>query len=187
MKKATQRTRLLRQLSQVGRDEQRAASFSVCETIMSLPIYQRAEHLALYYAKDMEIQLDWLWQDACKRGKQCYFPKMLPNHALCFLPADLSTRFLKNKVGVLEPEVDVSQQMSTCDLCVVPLIGFDAQGNRLGRGAGYYDRFLAMLHPRYSVGVGYAFQGCDAIEIDATDYPLNLIVTEQGVICPSIG
>jgi 5-formyltetrahydrofolate cyclo-ligase len=78
------------------------------------------------------------------------------------------------------------------DVVVLPLVGFDRRGNRLGMGAGYYDRALRRRldttrhwrRPRL-VGVAFACQELPAIPVSPWDVPLDLIVTEHGVIVPA--
>lgn len=73
------------------------------------------------------------------------------------------------------------------EVLIVPLVAFDRQGGRLGYGGGFYDRTLAMLRaagPTLAIGFAWAAQEDDAIPLDATDQPLDLIVTEAEVIRP---
>ncbi|MDC9825075.1 5-formyltetrahydrofolate cyclo-ligase [Devosia sp. ZB163] len=68
------------------------------------------------------------------------------------------------------------------DVILMPLLGFDRHGTRLGYGGGYYDRTLASLHKRPRlIGFAFALQEIDQIPRDAHDVPLDAIVTEQGV------
>ncbi len=71
------------------------------------------------------------------------------------------------------------------EIIIVPLLSFDRKGGRLGYGGGFYDRTLEMLRARRgTLAVGFAFAGqeVDAAPLEATDQPLDLIVTEAGVI-----
>ncbi|MET3924092.1 5-formyltetrahydrofolate cyclo-ligase [Devosia sp. 2618] len=68
------------------------------------------------------------------------------------------------------------------DIVIMPLLGFDARGTRLGYGGGYYDRTLAKLKKKpLLVGLAYAVQELDDIPREAHDVPLDAIVTEAGV------
>lgn len=70
---------------------------------------------------------------------------------------------------------------------VLPLLAFDKAGQRLGYGAGHYDRTLAKLralHPVTAIGFAYAAQECDAVPTEPTDQPLDRIVTEIGILTP---
>jgi 5-formyltetrahydrofolate cyclo-ligase len=73
-------------------------------------------------------------------------------------------------------------------LLLVPLLGFDRRGNRLGYGGGFYDRTLAALRaegPVLAIGFAWAAQEDDDLPLEATDQPLDLIVTEAEVITPA--
>jgi 5-formyltetrahydrofolate cyclo-ligase len=73
------------------------------------------------------------------------------------------------------------------EVVIVPLVAFDAAGGRLGYGGGFYDRTLELLRaarPVLAIGFAYTAQQQNALPLEPTDQPLNLIVTEQGVITP---
>ena len=68
---------------------------------------------------------------------------------------------------------------------IVPLVGFDQAGNRLGYGGGFYDRTLEILRakrPTVAIGFAYAAQELDELPVETTDQPLDMIVTERGVL-----
>lgn len=75
------------------------------------------------------------------------------------------------------------------EVLIVPLVGFDARGFRLGYGGGFYDRTLEALragHPTVAIGFAFAAQELPEVPIESTDQPLDLIVTETGLIRPSL-
>jgi 5-formyltetrahydrofolate cyclo-ligase len=81
--------------------------------------------------------------------------------------------------GTLAPS-ELAPQVEP-DVILMPLLGFDARGTRLGYGGGYYDRTLEKLSKRPRlVGVAFAVQELDHIPREAHDVPLDVIVTEQG-------
>jgi 5-formyltetrahydrofolate cyclo-ligase len=84
--------------------------------------------------------------------------------------------------GALVPEVD---DFLDPEILVVPLVAFTRAGGRLGYGGGFYDRTLAGLRARrgtLAIGFAYAAQQADALPLEATDQPLDMIVTEAEVI-----
>ncbi|MEP1518662.1 5-formyltetrahydrofolate cyclo-ligase [Ascidiaceihabitans sp.] len=84
--------------------------------------------------------------------------------------------------GAQIPEVD---DFFEPEIVIVPLVAFDAQGGRLGYGGGFYDRTLELLRgKRATLAIGFAFaaQQADSLPLEATDQPLDMIVTENGVI-----
>ncbi|MFO8125720.1 5-formyltetrahydrofolate cyclo-ligase [Yoonia sp.] len=75
----------------------------------------------------------------------------------------------------------------TPQIVIVPLVAFDRKGGRLGYGGGFYDRTLEKLRaaqPTLAIGFAYAAQEDKNLPLETTDQPLDLIVTEQGVITP---
>src|SRR5690606_7992459 len=90
-----------------------------------------------------------------------------------------------NRFGILEPnQAAQSIDIQQLDLILLPLVGFDAQGRRLGMGGGYYDRSLAFkkvykkLGPKL-IGLAHAIQQVDALTVDIWDVPLDAIVTDK--------
>jgi len=74
------------------------------------------------------------------------------------------------------------------EILIVPLVAYDAAGNRLGHGGGFYDRTLAALReggrPVLAIGFAWAAQQADILPLEPTDQPLDLIVTECGIHAP---
>ena|SRR3990167_9651096 len=163
---------------------QRDASQKLCSNIEMLTIYQNASHIALYQAIDGEISLTPLWEKAVAAGKTCYMPMIHPNdHRLIFLPTSPHAPQKRNTFNILEPDVSPHKAIALqdIDLMILPLVAFNQQGTRLGRGAGYYDKTLQQAKPQYLLGAAYAFQEHTALVADAWDIPLDLIVTETHV------
>ena len=82
--------------------------------------------------------------------------------------------------GIAEPKADKAELEP--DILLVPLLAFDRHGNRLGYGAGYYDRTLATLPGRFRLGVAYAAQELDEVPAGHYDARLDAVATECGVI-----
>ena len=84
--------------------------------------------------------------------------------------------------GAMIPQVD---DFFEPEILIVPLVAFDARGGRLGYGGGFYDRTLEMLRaarPTLAIGFAYCAQEAEALPLEPTDQPLNMLVTERGVI-----
>ncbi|WP_104492564.1 5-formyltetrahydrofolate cyclo-ligase [Paracoccus denitrificans] len=94
-------------------------------------------------------------------------------------------RLEPGRFGTSHPPAD--SPVLVPEVLIVPLAGFDRAGHRLGYGGGFYDRTLAGLRaqrPVAAIGLAYAVQEIRAIPAEATDQPLDLIVTDRGVIMP---
>jgi len=94
----------------------------------------------------------------------------------------------RNRFGIAEPEGARLASARLLDVVFLPLVGFDRHGVRLGMGGGYYDRAFAfrrlrtVWHAPLLVGIGYASQQVEHIAPAAHDVPLDLVITERGVI-----
>lgn len=103
-------------------------------------------------------------------------------HPLQFAAWTPDTDMVPGAFGALIPAAPVFFEP---EILLVPLLAFNRQGGRLGYGGGFYDRTLEMLRSRRpTLGVGFAFAGQEAedVPLEPTDQPLDLIVTETGVI-----
>lgn len=173
----------MRQLrSKVSQDYIGLASKQICARIETMELYTKANHIALYYAVNNEIDLTLLWHKALEENKQCYFPVLNEKQSLDFLPATPSTPFKKNRFGILEPDIELKEAISpsNLDLVMVPLVAFDVRCTRLGMGAGYYDRTFEG-HTSCLYGVAYQFQRTDFIEPNSWDVPLNAVITQRAL------
>ncbi len=145
--------------------------------------------VAAYCAFDGEPQLDgWLRRH---RG-QVWLPRVLPDNQLAFHHADPLTacshrrmpRIRTNRFGIIESDDPRRRGINSLDALLIPLVGFDARGNRLGMGAGFYDRALAQRRGRRPLAIGVAF-GCqevDSLPVDPWDQPLDYIVTDRALV-----
>ncbi|MGR3813851.1 MAG: 5-formyltetrahydrofolate cyclo-ligase [Cognatishimia activa] len=88
------------------------------------------------------------------------------------------------KDGPFGAKVPVVDDYFEPEILIVPLVGFDARGGRLGYGGGFYDRTLELLRSkRATLAIGFAFDAQEAedLPLEPTDQPLDLMVTETGI------
>jgi 5-formyltetrahydrofolate cyclo-ligase len=104
-----------------------------------------------------------------RRGRPLLFRRWRPGDALA-----------RGPMGTSQPAPEAEELVP--DLLLVPLLAFDARGNRLGYGGGYYDRTLAALAGARRIGCAYACQRLDEVPAGPEDVPLHAVVTEDGVI-----
>ncbi len=92
----------------------------------------------------------------------------------------------QNKYGILEPQNSLFVAASDIDMCLMPLVGFNRQGDRLGMGGGYYDRYFALnkkqKNPTLLAGIAFDFQEDDTIQAESWDVGLDIIFTNKEVI-----
>lgn len=116
--------------------------------------------------------------------RQFFYPVVLSQEEMAFhLVTNPST--LKNGAfGIREPNPQVHPPVTAedLDLILVPALAFDLQGNRLGQGKGYYDRFLKEIPTTPTIGVGYSCQLQHHIPSEAHDRPMTFLATDCGVV-----
>lgn len=164
---------------------QKQAAHGLYRQLSQHPWFRRARHIALYLASDGEISPHLVMQHAMQRGKAVYLPVISrwPQRHMVFQRIDGTTRWRNNRFGLREPVPDASRQrpLWTLDLLCLPLVGFDAQGERLGMGGGFYDRALAAcslpLPPL--LGLAHACQQVERLPQAPWDMPLDAVVTGQ--------
>jgi 5-formyltetrahydrofolate cyclo-ligase len=170
--------------------EARAASaVALSRQIAALPWFLHSWRIAFHLPVKGEIDLGPLMRRASDAGKELYLPVLAPESRLWFVHYRPGDALVPNRYGIDEPRVPPGEPVdpATLDLILVPLVAFDAQGNRLGMGGGYYDRsFAFLLHRGHShkprlLGVAYELQRVERLEPAPWDVRLDAVATEQGV------
>lgn len=191
-----QRRSLRRQLRDARRAlspiQQREASRALARRLGTSMLFLRSRHLALYLANDGEIDPQSLLHKARRLGKHCYLPVISgwPRQRMHFQRLTANTRWHINRFGIREPVPNQRLQVPAwrLQLILLPLVGFDAQGNRLGMGGGFYDRALAWRHVRQRwhgprlVGLAHQCQQVAQLPSQAWDIPLDLIASDCQLI-----
>ena len=156
----------------------------VCEAVVGLDVFKQAKSVMMFLSLPNEIETSPLMLAAFKAGKTVTVPKCdWDNHTM--KPVVIETLNCKvdyGPFGVRNVVCDNAVAIAEVDLMIVPGLGFDNQGQRLGRGAGFYDRFMS--EPVLSAtkcGVGFGFQMIDQIPVDAHDVKLDMLVTDEKV------
>jgi 5-formyltetrahydrofolate cyclo-ligase len=147
------------------------------------------KRVAVYASMRDELDTQPLIDLALKRGCRVFLPRVIRRTGrLDFLETHAEAREIVNHLGIVEPHGTFSVGARWLDLVLMPLVGFDERGVRLGMGGGYYDRTFAFRNthstwrgPRL-VGIAYAFQQLPSITAAAHDVRLDAVVTDQGVI-----
>lgn len=170
--------------------QQRHAADAAARQLFRSPLWLRCRSLALYIANDGELSPDRLQRQARLQGRRVFLPILSPRRrsTLLFGHIDKRTRYRDNRFGIPEPVTRCHAPLWTLSLVLLPLVGFDTQGNRLGMGGGFYDRSLASLarHPRRPllIGMAHECQRVPALPTENWDWPMDGILTDRGLILP---
>lgn len=119
-------------------------------------------------------------------GKKCYLPILIDDKKLQFASYQLGDVLQLNRYKILEPTSSSLFPVQKLDLVLVPLVGFDQEGNRLGRGGGYYDCTFSFLRDKQCkpllLGLGYEQQKIDPLPKNDLDVKLDGVLTEHRLI-----
>ncbi len=162
------------------------ASKKICDTIKALDIYEASDVILGYYSTRNEVCLDTLFNDAIESGRKVYLPKVVSKTEMRFFRYEKAEDLAPGSFGIMEPCTEESFEVKDDDersiLMIVPGVAYDSEGNRLGYGGGYYDRYIEKLTKskvRFrTVMAAYGMQKVDHIPIVATDIRPDMIVSE---------
>ena len=184
MTKAELRARIRPLTAALAPAEQVARSEAACRLLAALPEFTGARSIFLFLSIADEPGTESLIHAALAAGKRVAAPRT-DWPARTMTPIELSSVddvSLADR-GLLEPRGDLVVAIETIDLVIVPGVAFDRFGRRLGRGGGFYDRFLA--HPWLrAVRCGLAFheQLVEEVPAEQHDASIDLLVTDAGVL-----
>jgi len=171
---------------------QKEKSNRIVKQIAQSSLVASANHIAFYspvHGEANPLLLTKL-KNFSDDKKQFYLPILQgDNEPLLFAPFSNQNEFSNNRFSIPEPIVTNDQltKGSDLDLVLMPLLGFDRQGNRLGMGGGFYDRTFAFKDKQNNkpllIGIAYDFQEIVALKAENWDIPLDYIATESELIC----
>jgi 5-formyltetrahydrofolate cyclo-ligase len=167
-------------------DEQRSEkSRRACRNLISTSQFQNASTVMMYLSLPYEADTSEAILHAWQLGKMVAVPKISweQRHMIPVKISSLETGISTIASGLKNPIAGVPVPFEDIDLVVTPALGFDRQGNRLGRGGSYYDRFFANAELKASrCGFAFAEQLLDSIPVKEHDEPVDSLVTDEGVI-----
>ena len=142
--------------------------------------------ILLYQSIDNEPSIEETTELAWKKGIEVYIPKVVSKEEIIINKLRKNSSYSKNKFGIKESNDLETIELDEIDLAVLPLIGIDINGFRLGYGGGYYDRFFnqrsELSRKPFIIGVGYAFQILEVSFAEGHDLKCNSVITEKGVL-----
>ena len=171
------------------------AENSVCENLTNDKIYKEADLILTFMPLKDEMPVLKITQKSISDKKSVFIPKIIPDSFFMTFHKIPSVSFLKNENAfskenpfqILEPddtweELDISL-ITEKTLVLVPALLFSEKGERLGRGKGFYDRFLEKIAEKNAVLVGTTFSDCilPYIPTEKTDRKVQFILTEKSL------
>lgn len=182
MNKGQIREEILDLLKKQGEESRQKKSFQIKEKLFSQTLFLQANTVMFYIAKREEVDTSAMIEDALKLGKKVVVPMILVKEKK-IIPSQLinpKKELEKGPYGIYQPKNQFMRKvlLKTIDLVVVPGVAFDRKGNRLGRGGGYFDRFLSKFKkcdvPVF--GLAFKFQILNKLPVLSHDIPVNKLI-----------
>ncbi len=169
----------VRQLkNNLSEDEKSRAARQVLRLIEHITAFNRAKSILVYHSLPDELSTNDLIAEYS--SKKLLFLPRVNGDDLDILP--YSPDMLEaGAFNIKEPTGDNIIDPTEIDVVIVPGVAFDLNGNRVGRGKGYYDRLLARTNA-ITIGVGYDFQLFESFEVEPHDKVMDYIVTERQIL-----
>jgi 5-formyltetrahydrofolate cyclo-ligase len=182
------KTELRQQLLEIRRRltaEARAEkSARIWARLEALEVYRKAKSVLFFVGFGSEVVTLPMIHAAIGQGKQVAAPKIIDGEEeleLRRLTAP-EQELLKGQMGILEPIASCPKvNVEEIELIIVPAVGWDETGYRIGYGGGYYDRLLARARDAYTIGIGFECQVVTSLPREAHDLPVFVLVTEEKI------
>nr|WP_321524637.1 5-formyltetrahydrofolate cyclo-ligase [uncultured Cohaesibacter sp.] len=170
--------------------EHAAASVAICDNLLQFMDWKALPDgacIGMFCPVKSEVDITALSEPLRARGYRLALPVTVGATGMIFRVWNRDAALEDAGFGTVGPKADAEEVFPACLL--MPLLAFDAQCNRLGYGAGHYDRYISeriILNSRpYLVGLAFALQQLDKIPVGEYDLPLDAIFTEREIIVPA--
>ncbi len=178
------RQRLRKVLADIPQEEKETNSLRACHRLFEQPEYIKAEVIMVFLSLPSEIDTASIVLRAWQARKRVLAPKVSWSQRR-MMPVEIRSMtedLTVSPLGIREPISGIPFPVSMLDLVIVPGLAFDEYGNRLGRGRGFYDRFLA--HPDFrghACAVAFEAQMAPSVPVGPLDRTVDLLVTDEKV------
>ncbi len=157
----------------------------IADRLCAQAMFHQARQILLYSPDENEVDTEGLWQEARRRGIAVYYPRVTADkREVEFVRRHDNEPLIPGVFDiVVPPGEDLLTSVTQTDLALLPSVGFDRAGHRLGRGRGYYDRALrGVLAGALRIGLAYECQVVPHVPVETHDECVNYIVTEKRLI-----
>ncbi|XP_017554991.1 5,10-methenyltetrahydrofolate synthetase (5-formyltetrahydrofolate cyclo-ligase) isoform X1 [Pygocentrus nattereri] len=187
------RKEIKKRVASLSEEEKVRQSQVVSQKLLEHPKYQSSQRIAVFLSMPDEVRTEAIVQHMFSSGKVCFIPKYLTNSShmdMLQLNSLEDIRSLPLTSWNIRQPADSDAQREEAldtgglDLILMPGLGFDKSGNRLGRGKGFYDTYLerCMRHPKgkpYTIALAFKEQLCKEVPVDDSDMLVNEVLYEE--------
>ena len=151
-------------------------SQTVISSLLDSPYVQKASTIMLYYSLTDEVYTHDVIKTLAAEGKKILLPVVIDSENMELREYHDDNDLTIGAYNIMEPTGRLFDDYRSIDLAVVPGMMFDLHGNRLGRGKGYYDRFLKKIRSTYKIGICFKFQITDNVPSGKNDVLVDEVI-----------
>ena len=173
------RKELRRKLKSLSPEDRTGRCEKIVKELLSHPRFLKARNVLIYVSLTPEVETRALLKEAWRREKKVYVPRLDPREKQIQIVELYDLKELRpGSYGILEPPLNRNHlgKPEELDLVLVPGLGFDRKGGRLGRGFGYFDRFLLEARKAYKIGLAFECQIVDEIPRGVHDIVMDEVL-----------
>lgn len=174
--KAKIRKRLIQERLDLDSNTYASKSNFIVSKLKQHPSFIKAKSIGIYVSFRNEVETINLIKEMIDK-KNISVPKVV-NDKMEFYHISSFNELSKSDFGILEPNNNQLVPKNKIDLLIVPMVGYDSKGNRLGYGGGYYDRYLMDYHGDV-IGLAFSLQEVSELPVESFDLPIKAIINEK--------
>lgn len=156
-------------------------SQSIVRRLLLLPEISHSKSILLFSPGQNEVDISRLFSIFQKEKKKVFLPSV---NNLIITQITPKTKLISRSFGILEPSIRAQENPERIDLAVIPGLGFDRNGGRLGHGIGWYDKLFSKVKVKCKIGVCFNEQIISEVPLESHDKMMNIIITEKEIIYP---
>lgn len=176
MLKSELRQEIRRRKRQFSNEQLRKESLSLICNLLSHPRIKEAKVILFYYSLPDEVNTHEAIEQLHEQGKVILLPVIKAYQDMELRKYEGLENMQENEYHILEPIGRPFLDYQKIDVAVIPGMSFDSKGNRLGRGKGYYDKFLKKKTHLYKIGICFDFQKVEHVPTEALDVPVDEVL-----------
>lgn len=179
MDKKLLREKIRQEKRRLSQQELGEMSLAIVERVWADERVGTARTIMLYSPLADEVDVSPLLRRLYSEGRRVLLPKVVSDTEMTLHEYHGMESLRKGSFGIMEPVTPAidSMEMPQIDVAIIPGMAFDGNGNRLGRGKGYYDRFLSRACVKYKIGVCFPFQKVESVPCEANDIRMDKVVS----------
>ena len=176
------RRSLLKRRRSLPKEKLKQVSYEINTHLINETQHRDLKNILVYQSIDNEPSIEQTTELAWQKDIEVYIPKVISKEKIIINKLTENSSYSKNKFGIKESNDLDTVELAEIDLAVLPLVGIDINGFRLGYGGGYYDRYIGKVSYKkkiLKIGIAHSCQKINKVPTNKYDKKLDMIITEK--------